>query len=152
MKATKTATMRTMNKSIQILGLLLAMCTASSLTSCNEGDDIDDIFLNRTWKLAFFREGNITTGAKEGYEIRFYENSFTATTPGGATISGNWHADNKERTFNCTQVRVISGSIAGDTTATKMRTFLEKATAYKGDTNYLQIIQQSNILMQFYNR
>jgi hypothetical protein len=65
---------------------------------------------------------------------------------------GNWQADNKNRTLRCTNVRVGEGSIAKDTTATKMKLFLEKASSYNGDANWLQIRQQDNVYMQFHNR
>lgn len=119
---------------------------------CNKSDDLNEIFQSRTWKLSFFQEGTTRNIAKEGYSIRFYENSFTANTPSGAAIIGNWQADNKSRTMQCSNIRIAQGSIARDTTATKMKQFLERASSYNGDANWLQIRQQSNIYMQFHNR
>lgn len=132
--------------------IFFALIATLLLTGCESGDDLGEIFLNKTWKLSFFQEGRERNIAKEGYSIRFYESSFTANTPSGAAIVGNWQADNKNRTLRCTNVRVGDGSIAKDTTATKMKLFLEKAQSYNGDANWLQIRQQDNIYMQFHNR
>ncbi|MBO5865368.1 MAG: lipoprotein [Bacteroidaceae bacterium] len=132
--------------------IFFALIATLLLTGCESGDDLGEIFLNKTWKLSFFQEGRERNIAKDGYSIRFYESSFTANTPSGAAIVGNWQADNKNRTLRCTNVRVGDGSIAKDTTATKMKLFLEKASSYNGDANWLQIRQQDNVYMQFHNR
>ena len=132
--------------------IFFALIATLLLTGCESGDDLGEIFLNKTWKLSFFQEGRERNIAKDGYSIRFYESSFTANTPSGAAIVGNWQADNKNRALRCTNVRVGDGSIAKDTTATKMKLFLEKASSYNGDANWLQIRQQDNVYMQFHNR
>lgn len=132
--------------------ILYLITVALIFASCNNSDDLNEIFQSRTWKLSFFQEGTTRNIAKEGYSIMFYEGSFTANTPSGAAISGNWQADNKSRTMRCTNVRVVQGNIAKDTTATKMKQFLERASSYNGDANWLQIRQQSNVYMQFHNR
>ena len=132
--------------------IFFALIATLLLTGCESGDDLGEIFLNKTWKLSFFQEGRERNIAKEGYSIRFYESSFTANTPSGAAIVGNWQADNKNRTLRCTNVHVGDGSIAKDTTATKMKLFLEKASSYNGDANWLQIRQQDNVYMQFHKR
>lgn len=141
-----------MNKRIYIKTAAFFACMAIFMTSCNNSDDLNEIFQNNTWKLSFFREGTSNTAVKGDYNVKFYDNSFTATTPSGAAISGMWKADNKSRTFNCTNIRVSNGNIGNDTTAIKMKTFFEKATTYQGDANYLQIKQQNNVFMQFHNR
>ncbi len=123
------------------------MCMAS----CNNEDDITDIFINRTWTLAFFNEGTTITPVKNDYNIRFFDSSFSATTPDGATISGTWTADGKERTFHCKSI-TTDRDISNDTIAVKMKTFLQKANEYSGDITHLLIKQQKNIYMQFYNR
>ncbi len=131
---------------------LLAICAAMLLLgSCTNSDDIADIFINRIWKLSFFYEGK-RIPAKSGYSIQFHEETFTATTPDGAVISGKWKADGKNRSFHCNQVRVTNGNISNDTTAVKMKKFLEESTSYGGDTNYLQIKIHNNAYMHFHNR
>lgn len=132
--------------------IFIAIISAILFAGCDNSDDLGEIFQNHTWKLSFFQEGVTRSIAKDGYIIRFYESSFTANTPSGAAIVGNWQADNKNRALQCTNIRISEGSIANDTTAMKMKLFLEKASSYNGDANWLQIRQQSNVYMQFHNR
>lgn len=137
-----------MRKFIGIILMAIALC------GCNDSDDINEIFMNRDWKLSFFREG-VTPPQPlpqdKIYILRFYDGSFAASSTNGAEITGNWSADSKTRDFACTNIR--TNSIAeSDITASKMVTFLRKATHYDGDANWLQIKQTENVYMQFYNR
>jgi hypothetical protein len=84
--------------------------------------------------------------------MNFYDKTFALTTPSGATLAGYWQADNKERTFRCSQVRVTGGTIAGDTIAMKAEYILKNARYYEGDANWLQIQVQKNTYMQFHNK
>ena len=133
---------------------LIVVMVLTSLCSCDSGDSLTDIFLSHPWKLSFFKEGTLITSPKQkvAYMLKFYDTTFTFTTPGGATISGYWQADNKERTFRCTQVRVANGSISGDTIAMKAENILKNARYYEGDANWLQIQVQNNTYMQFHNK
>lgn len=139
-------------KTFRIISSTLLLLTLLAVTSCDKGDDLDEIFLNRKWTLSFFKEGKNITPVKGNYTITFQENTFSVATPAKAIIEGYWNADSKKHTFDCTNVRVTSGSIAGDTTATKMKSFIEKATSYGGDANALQIKIQDNAFMQFHNK
>ncbi len=136
-----------MKKFIGIILMAIALC------GCNNSDDINEIFINRNWTLSFFQEGTTRTPSpeKENYIIRFYDGSFAASSTNGAEITGNWSADSKTRDFACTNIR--TNSIAeSDITASKMVTFLRKATHYDGDANWLQIKQTDNVYMQFHNK
>lgn len=134
-----------------ILSLLLLSVT---LVSCDSGDDLTEIFKSHTWKLSYFREGNRNTSPSNNstYTLKFHDTTFAFTTKSGATITGYWQADNKERTFRCSQVKVNNGSIAGDSTALKAEKFFKEAKYYEGDTNYLKIKIQNNSFMQFHNK
>lgn len=132
------------------IAILFVMCLVMS--ACDSGDDLTEIFMNKTWKLSFFTEGGTLTDAKDGYNIQFYENTFAATTPTGVQITGYWEADNKSRNFRCSQVKVSTGNISNDGTAGKMEQILKNATSYSGDANVLIIQQNTTTYMQFYNR
>ena len=133
---------------IAIVSALLATA------SCNNSDDLDAIFLGPNWKVALFSDNNVKTPPSGIYTMRFYTSSFTATTPKGAVISGNWEANgnNDSRSFHCNNVRVSEGSITGDTTAIKIKNFLEKANSYDGTTTYLLLKQSNNTYIQFHSR
>ena len=134
----------------QIKRIIFATILVTAVIACKE-DDINEIFVEREWKLTLINYG----GEKkytEGkiYAIQFFDNTFKATLPNGGTINGNWKANGNTREFSCSNVRT-SGSFAGDTIAQKMVQILTNAKKYNGDTNWLQIKQQENVFMQFYN-
>ena len=130
-----------------IFATLLIICAVS----CSNDDNITEIFRDREWALSLVREGSVERYSDKRYNVKFAETTFTATMPGGATISGKWEADGSSRSFRCWNVRT-DGSIKGDTIAEKMLQIFTNATSYDGDTNWLQIKQQKNVYMQFYSR
>lgn len=134
-----------------ILPLLLL---SSLLVACDKGDDLKEIFLSPTWKLSFFQEGSqkVSPANNSSYTLKFYDTTFAFTTKSGTTITGYWQADNKERTFSCSQVRVSNGSINGDDTARRAEKIFKNARYYEGDSNYLKIMIQKNSFMQFHNK
>ena len=142
--------MRDIAKQInRVIFALLLPCLAMS---CIGDDDINEIFREQDWKLTYIKEGSVQRYTKEKiYSINFQERTFTATTPSGATITGNWQANGDEsHSFVCTGIRT-TGNLSGDTIGLKMREILKNARKYNGDTNWLQIKQEENIFMQFYN-
>ena len=131
--------------------LLITLLALTTLLSCDAGDSLTDIFLSHPWKLSLFNDGGIRTPGNPAYVLQFYDGVFSVSTRSDATITGNWQADAKRRTFNCTKVRV-NGNIAGDTIAQKIEKILKEAQYYEGDANYLQIQVQNNRYMQFHNK
>lgn len=130
---------------------ILAMMIFATLASCSKEDDIDDIFIERDWKLAFVQEGSIRrSNPDKEYSILFAENTFQATLPGGKSITGNWKANGDTREFHCANVRA-NGSLGNDTIARKMLQILTNAQSYDGDTHYLKIKEQNNVYLQFHN-
>ena len=134
--------------------IILLLLMSAAIVSCNSGDDLTEIFKSHTWKLSFFREGNRNTSPSGNsvYMLKFYDTTFAFTTKNGATITGYWQADNKDRTFQCSQVKVSNGSIAGDSIALKAEKFFKEARNYEGDSNFLKIMIQKNSFMQFHNK
>ncbi|MBQ2368414.1 MAG: DUF4847 family protein, partial [Bacteroidaceae bacterium] len=127
-----------------ILPLLLL---SSLLVACDKGDDLREIFLSPTWKLSFFQEGNKVPLDCSGYTLKFYDKTFEFTTKYGATITGYWTADNKKRTFSCSQIKVNNGSISADAIARRAEKIFKNALYYEGDSNYLKIMIQKNSFM-----
>lgn len=133
-------------------GIILLLLTL--FTSCNTTDDIDAIFKGQTWYLTYIKTGSEQTTPKEGqlYSINFKNDKFEALMPNGATIKGTWHADGDgSHTFYCKNIEK-NGIIIGDPIAEKMYSIISNAKGYDGDTNWLQIKQDKNTYMQFYNR
>ena len=134
----------------RIKSIIFATALILTLASCNNEDNITEIFREREWTLSLVKEGSIERYSNKKYTVQFAESSFTAAMPGGATIRGKWEADGGTKSFRCWDIRT-EGSIKGDTIAEKMLQIFQNATSYDGDTNWLQIKQQKNTYMQFYS-
>ena len=142
-----------MKKHLKILFRTLALSTILfTAISCSTDDDIDAIFRERTWYITYIQDANTKRYPKNKlYSIEFKSENFTATMPNGATIKGKWYADGSSaRTFNCRNV-IQEGRITGDTIAERMYEIMKNAQNYEGDTNWLQIKQDKNTYIQFYN-
>ncbi|MBR5860014.1 MAG: DUF4847 family protein [Bacteroidaceae bacterium] len=126
---------------------IFAVALLACIPSCTSDDDIDDIFIERGWTLTYIQEGSVrrnTEGKK--YSLLFGEVAFTATTPDGSTITGEWKADGGTRSFTCYNVR-SSSNFQKDTIAKSMLNLLKNARKYEGDTHWLRIKQQENVYM-----
>ena len=123
------------------------------VASCNDSDDISEIFIGHNWRLTYVEEGGIRRwpSQENSYSLMFGETTFDAYTPNGGKIRGQWSANGKTREFRCTSIRT-EGISANDTIAMGMLQMFNDATYYDGDIHYLQIIKEKNHLMQFYNR
>ncbi|MBR5593250.1 MAG: DUF4847 family protein [Bacteroidaceae bacterium] len=142
--------MKGIAKTAKRLIFVLAM---AAIASCNNSDDIGEIFIGHDWKLSYIKDGETTQWSPQGkvYNVKFASNSFDAFTPGGGRISGRWSANGNTREFRCTNIQ-SEGIDSNDTIATHIMQMFSNATSYDGDTHYLQIIKDKNHFMQFYNR
>ena len=75
----------------------------AAIVSCNNSDDINEIFIGHDWILTYIENGGIRrwSSHENAYSLTFGANSFNATTPGGGRISGRWHANGATREFRC---------------------------------------------------
>ena len=139
---------RTLIRFVMMLALLF------TTAACDKNDDINAIFRGQTWYVTYVKDGNITLYPQKDkfYAIEFKNDKFTAYMPNGSTISGHWYADGGgSHTFYCRNVEWDS-KIWGDSISEKMLDIFNNAQSYEGDTNWLQIIQNKNTYMQFYNK
>lgn len=139
------------NIAVQIKRIIFAVVFAGTISACSSDDDVKEIFLDREWNLTYINDGGVKIFTKDKiYSVTFLDNGFKVAAPGGVGISGKWKADGGTHEFRCSDIRT-SGNIQGDTIATKMLQIFTNAKKYSGDTNWLQIKQQDNVFMQFYN-
>lgn len=122
------------------------------LGSCNEEDDINEIFVSGTWNVGNFysggnwnkqNEGGIPAYTKEEdlkvlnqMTITFLDNGTLQGKTTNGTFSGNWEANGKDRTIQITAIKTTATPIG------KGKEFIEAlkaATYYKGDSNYLKL-------------
>lgn len=140
--------LRTIAKGVILLSILL------TVNACNNTDDISEIFNGRTWYLTYIKDSNGQHYPKNGqlYSISFKNESFEARMPNGTTITGKWYADGgASHIFHFRNIEKY-GYISGDAIAEKMYGIIYKASSYDGDTNWLQIKQDKETYMQFYNK
>ena len=89
--------------------ILYMVTTLLALTACNKEDDIDEIFVGRTWYMNgivingvtssedtknFYKETGINS-----YFITFSSNTFQGKLSSGVSFSGTWQADGKHQTI-----------------------------------------------------
>jgi len=121
-------------------------------TACSDEDDIDAIFMGRTWKLTTIMQGGesiykpnsaeqkeISESTRESYTIMFSEKVFSGKTL-DVDFKGTWDVDGKNHrlSFVFKNVPNPSGAVSK-----KMIEILQNAVKYEGDTNQLTIHQAS---------
>lgn len=135
-----------------ILYLLLIM---PLLWSCNEEDDIDEIFISGTWNVGNFYNGGdwhkTNDGARPVYTkeedfkalniltVTFLEDGTLQGKMNNGTFSAKWTANGKDRTLSITQMKT-SATPSGK--SKELVEALKNAAYYKGDSKYLKIAPQ----------
>ncbi len=148
-----------MRKRIRIIRLLLLPLMLLA-TACNDGDDLDAIFIGQTWKLSCVRvstsqnalseenQRKINESANDCFILTFEENQFSGRTASKA-FSGTWTVDGDSRSiaFN---IQNAASLTATDEVSRQMINILKNATYYEGDTHQLSIHQASGPYLLFY--
>lgn len=134
--------------------ILLAVLQLCLLCGCNNEDDVEGILTGHDWKLSYLVYNSLRTSAgSKIYTLSFTNSSFTLTTPSSSTITGNWKADGESRTFKCSNVKISSGSLSGDSIARKAKIIMENAASYEGDSNTILIKDAGGSnFVQFYSK
>lgn len=109
---------------VRLTPIILLIAALSTLSSCNAGDDVIEIFTGRVWKLSYISlENNYTTpfdfwnGDAEAMEasmrLKDIAQNFTIEFTGGLTNSGSYGGSFTGRAVNSTVVGYWSAD--GDT-------------------------------------
>ena len=135
-----------MNIFLKILVLILiALAPVIISTSCSKEDDIEEIFMGKT----FYISGATVNGkalndeVKELYEnldsyyITFNETTFNGKLDSQCSFSGYWSANGKKKTLimHIDKFENTSSSSLTD----KLYGILQHVTSYSGDANVLSI-------------
>jgi len=125
--------------------ILIAMMTFV-LSSCNKEDDINEIFVGKTWYVIGYTINNtdapqsdlgaLFNNGSGCYYFSFKANRFTACLSDGRTFSGSWVANGKNKSLTLTIDNAPSIANALDKT---LYGIIEKACAYEGDANLMNI-------------
>ncbi len=135
---------------LKILCYILAVLPL--LWSCNNEDDINEIFISGTWNVGnFYSKGNWDKNNEAGQPAYTKEEDLKALnqmsitfledgTAQGKTLNGsftaNWEANGKDRTIRISNLKVSPPATG------KGKEFinaLQDAAFYKGDSNYLKL-------------
>lgn len=122
------------------------------LAACSDEDDIDAIFMGRTWKLTTIMQNNksiyeptsdeqkeISESARESYIITFTDKVFSGKTLNDA-FNSTWSVDGKKHEIHFTFKNTPNPPGA---VSKKMIEILQNATKYEGDANQMTIRQAS---------
>ena len=137
---------------MKLKNLLYLLVICPFLISCNNEDDVEEIFQSGTWNVANFFEradwnehndkGRPVYTKKEdikhlnNIKVIFEENgNLKGKTPTGE-FNGVWQANGKDRSISITQIKT---SGVQTSFSNKVIEYLGNARFYKGDKNYLKI-------------
>lgn len=143
-----------------IIGLCLAFCCIS----CNQGDDIEDIFVSGKWTVVnYFNTTDWKKSSKaqpiytsledvtaiKGLTIVFEETGvFSGTLTSGGTITGTWEANGKDRTVFFDKKNIRTNGILNGFDKEFVQ-ILSDAAYYQGDSrNLLLTIEQKTYYVQ----
>ena len=133
-----------------ILYLLLAL---PLMCSCNNEDDVNEIFISGTWNVGNFYHGGewnkLNDGARPKYTkeddikalnaltVVFLEDGSLQGKIAGGTFTANWQANGEDRTLSITNLKVTGATPTGK--SKELVEALKNASYYKGDSNYLKL-------------
>lgn len=127
-------------------------------TACQNEDDVEDIFVGRTWYIV----GATINGQQydgdelkelyaqaDSYHLTFSINSFSGILVAGSSLNGQWSADGKHHTLTI-QVK-NANNVEASTVSRNIYNVLRNVTTYSGDVNNLIIQQDSQNFIRLYH-
>lgn len=142
-----------MMKLRHVLYLLLAL---PLMCSCNNEDDIEEIFVSGTWNVGNFYNGGdwhkVNDGARPVYTkeedfkalniltVTFLEDGTLQGKLNNGTFTGKWAANGEDRTLSITNLKSTSTPTGK---GKELMEALSNAAFYKGDSKYLKIAPEN---------
>lgn len=140
------------------LHLFILLACAFLTSSCNLEDDINELFINKTWYITGGRLNsqdlntevkNFYTDAGKGiYNILFQENTFVGTMANGHTFSGKWSVNPKTRDLS---LNITSEPAVDSPFERNVYVVLKGTKYYEGDSNYLILYTDKNNYIRLSN-
>ena len=137
---------------MRLKSILYILALLPMLWSCNNEDDIQEIFVSGTWNVGnFYTGGNWDKTNKGGIPrytkeedlkilnqmmVAFLDNGTVQGRTTNGTFTAEWDANGKERTVRIFNIKTTTPPTG------KGKEFIEalqEATYYKGDSNYLKL-------------
>ena len=140
-----------------LLKLSLCCLMLSLFAGCNNEDDINGIFIERTWYVTNLFEADGKTPALDeeqhkeilnnpgNYRIAFTPETFNAQA-GDCVFSGQWSVDGKNQSIRFTMDTGTSGT---DPISIMLIKVLEDAVRYEGSYTFLRIYTKEGTSVLF---
>lgn len=146
-----------LKKTVIILYPMVLLMLMPLFLSCDKEDDIDDIFIGKTWYVTGATiNGTSITGddikslyvSPSSYMIYFSsDNTFNGILAAGSHISGSWNADGKKQKMSMSFAK--SENVNVTTLSSNIYNVLKDATSYSGDVNNIQIKEDHKNFVRF---
>ncbi|MBR5542262.1 MAG: DUF4847 family protein [Bacteroides sp.] len=136
--------------------LLYLLLTLPFLCSCNNEDNVNEIFISGTWNGGNFYNGGdwnkVNDGARPVYTkeedlkamnyltVNFLEDGTIQGRISNGTYTARWAANGKDRTISITQIKT-SATPTGK--SKEMIEALKNAAYYKGDSKVLKLAPEN---------
>lgn len=136
--------------------ILCLLMVLPMMTSCNNEDDVNEIFISGTWNVGNFYNGGkwskLNDGARPQYTkeedlkalnaltVNFMDDGTMQGSIAGGTFTANWQADGDNRTVSITNLKVTGTNPTGK--SKELIEALRNAAHYKGDSNYLKLANE----------
>lgn len=140
--------------------LPMLWCLIAGLcASCSNEDDVDDIFVGRTWYITGATINGTSIDGDElkelyanpdTYYLNFAVQTFSGRLVAGSTLSGSWTADGKNHTITL-QVSQASNTDAS-VVSRNIYNVLRNAKTYSGDTHYIILYADKQNYVRFYEK
>ena len=129
----------------------LSLLSVFTLVACSTDDDINDIFIGKTWYMSGgklngtdFTKDQVSSlyVNKDSYWIIFSQGTFTGKLSTNTSFSGNWEADGGHRRLTMN----VTSSVNCEESVLDANIFrvIKNVTRYSGDSNILEIFSDDN--------
>lgn len=157
MASSNKTNMQNMKKILSTLLTLIAILTALPLiTACSNEDDIDEIFIGRTWymngatvngkKLNSEIKNFYTPAGSKAYYITFSSGTFTGMMSEGKPFSGTWEADAGKQTLTLKLTKTADLDTPFDK---QIYNIVANTTRYTSGADFLQLKQDNDNIVLF---
>ena len=135
----------------RIINILLLLTTLLSFSSCSQEDDIEEIFVGRTWYMTGATINgmrlnseikNFYTEAGEGaYYISFSAGTFRGVLSSGVTFSGTREADGKKQSI---KMDITNKPNTSSTFDKQIYGIISALSSYSSGADFLHLSKDGN--------
>jgi len=146
------------HKLLLMVSGVFALLLSLSSVSCDNEDDISDIFVGRTWYVTGATVNGQSIDGDElkeiyaqadSYRLTFTATAFSGCLVAGSALSGTWTADGKHHTLSI-QIK-DAANVESSTVSRNIYYILRGASSYKGDVNELRIYKDTQNFVRLYH-